>query len=893
MSETPPAPPTGNVRDLLIEDEMRDSYLKYAMSVIVSRALPEVRDGLKPSQRRILVAMNDLGLRPGAKFRKCAKICGDTSGNYHPHGEQVVYPTLVRMAQDFNMRVPLIQPQGNFGSLDDPPAAMRYTEARMSHACMEMLTDLDEDTVDFVPNYDDSRQEPTVLPARFPNLLVNGAQGIAVGMASSIAPHNLSEVCRGVVALLDDPDVSLDTLMEIIPGPDFPTGASICGREGIRDAYETGRGKLRLRAPCVVEERGNDRLSMVFTQLPYGVSIKAVSDQIVDLVNSKRLTSISDVRDESSMADGVRLVVDLKRGENDRVVLSHLYKHTRLQETFSIINIALVRGRPETLPLKRFLVEFRDHRIVVLRRRTRFRLAKAEARAHILKGLLKALDLIDCIIETIRASANRDEAKARLVAGDFALPPNWEALGNGAGMPDVRFSEIQADAILDMRLARLTGLERDKLQSEFDDLQLTIDDLRDILARRERVLDIIREDMAEIIAKYGSPRRTIITDDASDVRMEDLIADDQVVVTISHEGYVKRLTLTEYRTQGRGGKGVRGAETKDGDFVERLMITTNHQYLLVFSQTGQMRWLRVFDIPEGGRYSRGRALINLLQVETGDRIAACVPVRNFDEGYLLTVTAGGKIRKTPLSGFSRPRAGGIIGVYIDEGDKLIAAAELYEGQEILLATTGGHSIRFPEGDVRSMGRASAGVRGVRLRDGDRVVSMVVLEPEKDILTVCENGYGKRTNVDEYRVQGRGGQGIINIKVSERNGAVVGCRAVAETDEFMMITEGGQVVRTRVADTRTIGRNTQGVRLMDVPDGDRIVSVALIEPEEETDETGDGDILDAEAVTATDAAAGDDTGAADETDETDGTDGADGADESHGGGDDGDTEAGEE
>ena len=834
-----PAPlpaPTENVRDLLIEDEMRESYLKYAMSVIVSRALPEIRDGLKPSQRRILVAMNDLGLHPRAKFRKCAKICGDTSGNYHPHGEQVVYPTLVRMAQDFNMRLPLIQPQGNFGTPDDPPAAMRYTEARLAASCMELLANLDENTVDFVRNYDDSRNEPTVLPARFPNLLVNGAQGIAVGMASSIPPHNLTEVCTAVVALLDDPDITLDGLMEIIPGPDFPTGAMICGASGIRDAYERGRGRLRLRAPCVLEERGSDRWSLVFTQLPYGVSIKAVSDQIVELVNSKKLTSISDVRDESSLADGVRLVVDLKRGENDRVVLSHLYKHTRLQETFSVIMIALVRGRPETLPLKTMLVEFRDHRITVIRRRTRFRLDKAEARAHIVEGLLNALDIIDCIIETIRASSAREDAKARLVAGDWATPPNWTG-----PLPDVKFSELQADAILDMRLARLTGLEREKLQAEWDELAASIDDLRDILARRERVLDIIREDMREMIERFGEPRRTLITADASEVRMEDLIADDQVAVTISHEGYVKRLSLTEYRTQGRGGKGVRGAETKEGDFVERMMIATNHQYLLVLTQTGQMHWLRVFDIPEAGRYSRGRALINLLQVDASDRIAACVPVRNFDEGYLLTVTAQGKIRKTPLSGFSRPRVGGIIGVYINEGDRLIGAQELTEGQEILLATRGGKSIRFPESDVRTMGRASAGVRGIRLREDDEVVSLVILEPEKEILTVCENGYGKRTSLDEYRVQGRGGQGIINIKVTTRNGNVVGCRAVAQDDEFMMITEGGQVVRTRVSDTRTIGRNTQGVTLMSIPKDDRIVSVALIVPEEESDDDGtDGD-----------------------------------------------------
>ena len=828
MSETPSStPPAGErVRDLLIEDEMRESYLKYAMSVIVSRALPDARDGLKPSQRRILVAMNDLGLNPRAKFRKCAKIAGDTSGNYHPHGESVVYPTLVRMAQDFVMRQPLIDPQGNFGTLDDPPAAMRYTEARMTAACMELLADLEEDTVDFVRNYDDTRDEPTVLPARFPNLLVNGAQGIAVGMATSIPPHNIGEICRAVVALLDNPEITLPELMQHVPGPDFPTGATIAGRSGILDAYETGRGLLRLRAKYHVEEGRGDKLHLVFDQLPYGVSIKAVSDQIVALVQTKRIQSIADVRDESSMEDGVRLVVELKRGENDQVALNQLYKHTRLQETFSVIMIALVDGRPETLSLKRLLEEFRDHRITVIRRRTRFRLMKAEARAHIVHGLLRALDVIDEVIAAIRASASTSEAKARLVAG----------ISNARTQELVQFSELQAEAILEMRLARLTGLERDKLQQEWDELCRIIDELRAILDSRERVIEIIRQDMREIASTFADPRRTEITADTSEVRMEDLIADEQVAVTISHEGYVKRLALTEYRSQGRGGKGVTGADTKEGDFVERLIIATNHQYLLVLTQTGHLHWLRVFDIPEAGRYSRGRALVNMLQVDPADRIAACVPVRSFATGYLLTATAKGTIRKTPLAGFARPRPSGIIGVFINEGDRLIGAAALEEGQEILLATRGGRAIHFAETAVRTMGRASAGVRGIRLREGDEVVSLVVVQPERTILTVCAKGFGKRTVVQEYPLKRRGGLGVIDIKVSKRNGEVVAVRVVEGTDEFMMMTEKGMVVRTPVADVRTIGRNTQGVRLMDVQEGDRIVSVGMIEPQEDAAES---------------------------------------------------------
>lgn len=852
--------PGENVQDLLIEEEMRESYLKYAMSVIVARALPDVRDGLKPSQRRILVAMNDLGLHPRAKFRKCAKIAGDTSGNYHPHGEQVVYPTLVRMAQDFVMRTPLIEPQGNFGTPDDPPAAMRYTEARLTKACMELMADIKEDTVEFVPNYDDSRTEPTVLPARLPNLLINGSQGIAVGMASSIPPHNLREICNAVVALLDDPDITLDELMTIVPGPDFPTGASICGREGIREAYETGRGRLRLRATVEFEDAGNDKTRLVFTHLPYGVSMKAVSDEIVKLVNNKKLNSIADVRDESSLADGIRLVVELKRGENPHVALSHLYKHTRLQDTFSVIMIALVRGRPETLPLKRMLEEFRDHRVIVIRRRTRYRLAKAEARAHIVQGLISALDIIDEVIALIRGSQTTQDAREGLMAGVDPLPER------GLVGP-VRFSEAQANAILEMRLSRLTGLEREKLEAEWEELLALIAEYKDILANRERVLDIIRDDMAEMIEQYGDARRTAITDDAMDVRMEDLIPDDAVAVTISHAGYVKRLPLTEYRLQGRGGKGITGGQTKEGDFVERLLIATNHQYLLVLTQTGQLHWLRVFDIPEASRYSRGRALINLLEVDKDDRIAACLPVTDFEDGYLVTATRKGRIRKTELSNFSRPRAGGIIGVFINEGDKLIGAVHAQEGDDLMLATRKGMAITFPETETRAMGRATAGVRGIRLKGDDEVVALRKVWPGDQILTVCEKGYGKRTDESEYPRQKRGGLGVINVKTSDRNGQVVGVRSVAEEDEFMMITSKGKVVRTRVADVRVIGRNTLGVTLMNVEDDDSIISVARIEPEEE-DETDVEGAEGAETEVIATEAGGEATASADDASDED-------------------------
>ncbi|MCE9638284.1 MAG: DNA gyrase subunit A [Planctomycetes bacterium] len=828
MTDPTPTDPHHGVRDLLIEDEMRESYLRYAMSVIVSRALPDVRDGLKPSQRRILVAMNDLNLSPRSKFRKCAKIAGDTSGNYHPHGEAVVYPTLVRMAQDFVMRQQLIEPQGNFGTLDDPPAAMRYTEARLGEAAMEMLADIEEDTVDFVPNYDESRTEPTVLPARFPNLLVNGAQGIAVGMASSIAPHNVREVCSGVIALLDNPEIDLAGLMQHIPGPDFPTGATICGRSGILDAYETGRGHLTLRAKCETEEGKGDKFHLIFKELPHGVSVNTVCEQIVALVNDKKMTSIADVRDESSMADGTRLVVELKRGENDQVALNQLYKHTRLQETFGIIAIALVDGRPETLRLKQFLELFRDHRIIVIRRRTRFRLQKAEDRAHIVEGLLLALDVIDWIITTIRSSKTVPEAKECLISG--ISPTGVAAMHQGR---HVRFSLTQAEAILDMRLARLTGLERDKLLAEWAELQQLIAEYRAILADRAKVIALIRQDMLDLIAKFPDGRRTQIVADASEVRMEDLIADDQVAVTISHEGYVKRLALTEYRLQGRGGKGVTGADMKEGDFVERLIVTTNHQYLLVLTQTGQMHWLRVFDIPEASRTSRGRALVNMLQIAQGDRIAACVPVRNFDAGYLITATSHGTVRKTPLSGFSRPRQGGIIGVGIDAGDSLIGAAALMPGQEVVLTTANGKSIHFKELAVRATGRASFGVRGIRLITDDKLVSLVIVEPGKQLLTVCEKGFGKRTAIEKYPLKNRGGQGVKDIEVTERNGRVVGAKCVAESDEFIMITEKGMVVRSRIADVRVIGRNTQGVRLMNVEDDDRVVSIGLVESEEVT------------------------------------------------------------
>jgi DNA gyrase subunit A len=815
-----PPPPQGIVTDLLIEEELRDSYLKYAMSVIVSRALPDVRDGLKPSQRRILVAMNDLGLGPRSKYRKCAKIAGDTSGNYHPHGESVVYPTLVRLAQDFVMRARLVDGQGNFGAIDgSPPAAMRYTEARLTGPAMEMLDDLGRETVDFVPNYDESRREPTVLPSRFPNLLVNGGSGIAVGMASNIPPHNLREICDAVVAVIENPGITVEEIMAIVPGPDFPTGGIVCGREGIARAYATGRGQLVVRARHHLEERKGGKTQIVFTEIPYNVNLTRLIEAIAEGVNSGRLDGIArdtGLRDESDM-DGIRLVVEVKRDADPEVVLNNLFKRTPLQDTFGVNAVALVDGRPETLPLKEMLLRFKDHRVEVIRRRTRHLLREAERTAHVLEGLRIALDRIDEVIALIRAS--RDPAAAR------------EGLRSRLGL-----TTIQANAILEMRLQRLTGLEREKLEKEYAEVMERIAEYRAILADERLVLQMIVEDMEELKSRYGTDRRTEITGEAAVLEIEDLIADEQVIVTLSKDGYAKRTPLAAYRTQGRGGKGVTAGETKEEDHLAALFVASTHDYLLFFTEKGRALWLKVFHVPQGARNAKGRALVNLLPLE-GERIASVIPVDRFDGGRMLVMaTRRGLVKKTALEAYSRPRASGIIGIRLEEGDSLVDVVLTQPRQDLLLATANGYALRFRGESVRPMGRDTRGVIGIRLRGADdRVVSLLPVEEGTTILTACERGMGKRTPIGEYPVKGRGAMGVINVRVTGKNGRVVAVLAVRDEHEVLFVTRNGMIVRTRVSAFRPIGRATQGVRLMTVEEGDTLADVSRIVREEEGEE----------------------------------------------------------
>jgi len=835
-----------NIQELYIEEEMKDAYLTYAMSVIVSRALPDVRDGLKPSQRRILVAMNDLGLGPRSRFRKCAKIAGDTSGNYHPHGEGVVYPTLVRMAQPFAERYPLIEGQGNFGSIDgDPPAAMRYTEARLSPLAMEMLEDLDKDTVDFQPNYDETRQEPTVLPGKFPNLLCNGASGIAVGMATSIPPHNLREICDAAIAVIDNPDITVKELLKIVQGPDFPTGGLICGRSGIVKAYTTGRGAVVVRARAHVEETRGGKSQIVVTEIPYGQVKTRIIEQIAACVKNGSITGIADIRDESDR-EGMRLVIELRRGEDDRVVLNQLFKHTPLQTSISIINIALDKGRPRTMSLKDLLVAYKNHRIEVVRRRTLFLLKKARAREHVLFGLLYAVANIDEIIDIIKKSPDVPTAKQRLMKKAWAfriarLPGKATLQANrllrkATGEP-LRFSARQADAILAMRLQQLTGLEVEKLRDEWVAVREQIEEYEAILRDERLVLNIIAEDLHELKEKYGDPRRTEIVGEAEDIRIEDLIAEEHCVVTISHAGYIKRMPLSTYRRQGRGGKGVIGSTTKEDDFIEHLFVASTHDYILFFTNRGRCYWQKVYDIPQMSRQAKGRAIVNLLQLQPGETIAGFHPIREFDERRCLVfATAGGTVKKTPLSEYSRPRRGGILAINLAPDDTLIDVEVTSGHDEIVLGTRDGMAIRFKETDVRPMGRAARGVRGIRLAKGDRVVGMTVVAPQATLLTVCENGYGKRTPFDAYRVQSRGGKGIINIRTTERNGKVVATMAVRDGDELMLITQRGQIMRIGI-DPRTIrpiGRATQGVRIIRLAEDDRLVAVARVanEPQDQ-------------------------------------------------------------
>ena len=821
MTDTTPPPDHGRITDLLIEREMRESYLNYSMSVILSRALPDVRDGLKPSQRRVLKAMDDLNLGPRSKHRKCAKIAGNTSGDYHPHGESVVYPTLVGMAQPFTMRYPMVDPQGNFGAIDgSPPAAMRYTEARLAYPAVHMLEDLDKDTVDEVPNYDNTKMQPVVLPARFPNLICNGSTGIAVGMAASLAPHNLCEVAKAIERVLDQPDVTLDELLTLVPGPDFPTGGTIMGRSGIRNAYATGRGQVSVRAKYHIEEKRGRKL-IVFTEVPYQVKTTTILERITHLVKNDQIDSIADANDESNDRVGLRLVVELKRGVDDEsVTLNQLFKLSPLQSTFSIINLAIQEGRPRTLPFKAMIEAYRDHRIEVITRRTRFLLRKAQDRLHIIEGLRIAVQNIDEVVEIIKTSANVDDARQRL-------------------MSRFELSEIQARAILDMRLARLTGLEIEKLEAEYNEVLAEIAQYKRILSERSVLIDLIRADLKDMVEKYGDERRTIISDEeVGNFIPEDLIAEEMMVVTCTRQGYIKRTALDQYRTQGRGGKGVTGAETKDGDFLWNLFVASTHDYILFFTDRGRVYWKRVFELPSYGRTAKGRALANVVEVQEGETITAILRVESFDgDRYLVTATKNGLIKKTKLEQYSRPRAGGIIAVGLEEGDRLVGVSLCDPGQTIVLGTKDGLAIRFNEDDARAMGRGATGVWGIRPQDGDEVVDMVVCSGDETLLTVCEKGYGKRTKVEEYRIQGRGGQGLINIRTSDRNGKVVNILAVRDIDEVMLITLDGQIVRTKVADISVIGRATQGVRCIALNEGDNLVSVARIPSEEpEAEET---------------------------------------------------------
>ncbi|MBX3411263.1 MAG: DNA gyrase subunit A [Pirellulales bacterium] len=868
-----------------IEDELKDSYLTYAMSVIVSRALPDVRDGLKPSQRRILVAMNDLNLGPGASRVKCAKISGDTSGNYHPHGESVIYPTLVRMAQEWNMRHVLIDKQGNFGSIAGlPPAAMRYTEARLSPIAALLLDDLELDTVDFVPTYDERRNEPTVLPSKFPNLLVNGANGIAVGMAASIPPHNLGEVCEALIKLIDEPEVSIDELIEIIPGPDFPTGGIVCGRHGIRQGYYTGRSTITLRARAAIEEFGKNRHRIVVTEIPYQQARDRVEERIADLVNDDKIKGISAIRNESDLKEPVRLILELKRDADPDVVLNQLYQFSPLQDSFSLIMLALVDGKPRMLSIKELLEEFVRHRLAVIRRRTQYLLAKARQRKHTVEGLLLAHANIDEVIRVIRSSSTQAEAKARLMGIECPSALMQRALGD-AGFAQFQLERgvreaytltaVQADAILRMTLGQLVNLEQEKLGGEHRELLEKITEYLRILSDDKNILAIIREDLTELKRKHADKRRTEISgEEIGQIDLEDLIPEETMVVTISHNGYIKRTPASVYRAQRRGGKGLKGAKAEDEDPIQHLFVASTHAYLLFFTNRGKVYWQKVYDLPQLGRDSRGRAVVNLLNFAEGERVADCRAVRDFNEPglFLMMATRNGLVKKTPLEAYSRPLRGGIIAIKLKEDDELVDVVVTRPGDEVVLSTATGMAIRFNEADARPMGRNTSGVKGIKLGRGDSVVGMVVADPDATLLTATANGYGKRTpfgpgeattgplpdddettestaaaaepeeeSEDEnsssgarYRTQNRGGKGLRDIKTTQRNGAVIGVTSVRDDDELLMITAGGKLQRIVVGEVSVIGRNTQGVRIMSLDEGDTLAAVVRVPREESVD-----------------------------------------------------------
>jgi len=797
-----------------IESEVKDAYLNYSMSVIVGRALPDVRDGLKPVHRRVLFAMQELNLDHSKPYKKCARIVGEVLGKYHPHGDSAVYETLVRMAQDFSLRYPLVEGQGNFGSVDgDSAAAMRYTEARMAAIADAMLADIDKETVNFGPNFDGSLQEPLLLPAALPNLLVNGSSGIAVGMATNIPPHNLTEVADAIIYILDNPGAEIKELLKYIKGPDFPTGGVICGRNGIKDAYSTGRGKVTVRARATVEHQKNGKDLIVVNEIPYQVQKAALIGAIADLVEDKKIEGISDIRDESDK-DGMRIVIELKRDVEPQIVLNQLFKHTQMETTFGIIMLALVENRPRVLNLRQILDCYIGHRKVVIRRRTQFELDKALKRAHILEGFKIALKFIDRIIKVIKTSKTVPIAKENL-------------------MKEFELSEVQSQAILEMQLQRLTALERDKIEAEYLELLKKIELCRAILASEKKIEAIIKEELADLKKKYGDERRTDIVGEVEELEIEDLIADEDVVVTISHGGYIKRLPVSAYRKQKRGGKGASGAELKEEDFIEHLFVASTKDYLLVFTDKGQVYWVKVYEIPQAGKVSKGKAIVNLLELKSGENVSSTIPVREFSpDKFLVMVTRQGVIKKTGLDAYGNPRKGGIIGITLEDKDELIGV-ELTDGkQELLIGTREGKAIRFPEDQVRDMGRAARGVKGISLGKKDAVISMVLVQKDATILTVTELGFAKRTLAKEYRLTRRGGKGIINIKVTDKNGAAVNLKTVNDNDELMVITQNGMFLRCSIKDIRETGRAAQGVRLIKLEEKDRVSCVAPVIAEEE-------------------------------------------------------------
>ncbi|MBA4386999.1 MAG: DNA gyrase subunit A [Verrucomicrobia bacterium] len=811
--QPPEQPHVDKISPINIEEEMRSSYIDYSMSVIVGRALPDVRDGLKPVHRRVLFAMRELGNTSNHPYKKSARVVGDVIGKYHPHGDSAVYDTIVRMAQDFSMRYPLVDGQGNFGSIDgDPPAAMRYTEVRMDKIAEEMLADIDKETVDFGPNYDETLQQPLVMPSKLPNLLLNGSTGIAVGMATNIPPHNLGELVDATVSLIDRPESTIKDLMQFLKGPDFPTGGIICGLAPIDSMYKTGRGQLKVRGRAHIEENKQGRETIYITEIPYTVNKTNLIENIARLIQEKTIEGISDLRDESNR-DGIRIVIELKRGIIPKVVLNNIYKHTQLEMTFGAIMLAIDEGKPKTMNLKDLLLCFLKHRVKVVTRRTEFELRKAEARAHILEGLKIALDNLDAVVKTIRSAANREEARVNLMA-------------------KFKLSEIQTNAILDMRLYQLTSLERHKLEEEYLELIKHISYLRDLLSSESKIYAVIRQELLELKEKYGDRRRTDIAPEEGEINIEDLVADRGCIITISHGGYIKRVPIDTYKAQRRGGKGVAGMETKEEDYVEHLFVANTHDYILFFTGGGRVYAEKVYEIPEASRTSRGKAIINMLNIQSDEKIAAMIKIREFtDQIHLVMATDQGVVKKTNLSEYQNIRKDGIIAINIDQGDHLNHVKVTTGKDEVVLCTEKGMSIRFNENQLRDQGRATRGVRGITLDEGDKVQGLEIVNPKATYLICTENGYGKRTNFDEYRAQNRAGRGLIAIRTSDRNGLVVGAHAVLDTDFLMLITAKGMMIRIQVGDVRVIGRATQGVRLINLEEGDKLVSATTVEPED--------------------------------------------------------------